>query len=462
MDALPPQATAAFAALLGARFDQSPPARDAHATDASHHAARPPLAVAYPTSVDEISAIARLCTAYKVPLIPFGTGTAVEGGIVAVHGGLTVDLSRLNRILAINTADMDATVEAGVTRNQLNDHLKAQNTGLHFPVDPGANASLGGMAATRASGSAAVGYGTMRDNVLGLKAVFADGAIVEVGGRARKSSAGYDLTRLLVGSEGTLALIAEVSLKLSRIPTAVSAAVCPFADIDAAIAAAIATLCEGIPVARLEFLDEVQMAACNQYSQLSYPEAPTLFFEFHGSDAAVVAQAEAAAEIVARHGGGPFRWATAQGERDRLWQARYDAYHACRALRPGATGYVTDVCVPITALAHCIRETRVLVQDLDFPAPLFGHVGDGNYHVVCIIEPGNEGELAQVKDLGAQLVDLALQAGGTCTGEHGIGLGKIAALEKECGPAVEIMCKIKNALDPDYLMNPGKVLRHTP
>ena len=267
---------------------------------------------------------------------------------------------------------------------------------------------------------------------------------------------------MLVGSEGTLALIAEVSRKLSRIPTAVSAAVCPFADIDAAIAAAIATLCEGIPVARLEFLDEVQMAACNQYSQLSYPEAPTLFFEFHGSDAAVVAQAEAAAEIVARHGGGPFRWATAQGERDRLWQARYDAYHACRALRPGATGYVTDVCVPITALAHCIRETRVILQDLDFPAPLFGHVGDGNYHVVCIIEPGNEGELAQVKDLGAQLVDLALQAGGTCTGEHGIGLGKIAALEKECGPAVEIMRKVKNALATDYLMNPGKVLRHTP
>ena len=267
---------------------------------------------------------------------------------------------------------------------------------------------------------------------------------------------------MLVGSEGTLALIAEITLKLSRVPTAVSAAVCPFADIDSAIAAAISTLCQGIPIARLEFLDEVQMAACNQYSHLDYPEASTLFFEFHGSDTTVVEQAEAAAEIVARYGGGPFRWATAQGQRDRLWQARYDAYHACRALRPGATGYVTDVCVPITALAHCIRETRTLLQNLDFPAPLFGHVGDGNYHVVCIIEPGNGSELAQVKELGARLVDLALQAGGTCTGEHGIGLGKIAALEKECGPAVDIMRKVKKALDPNDLMNPGKLLRHNP
>ena len=314
------------------------------------------------------------------------------------------------------------------------------------------------MAATRASGSAAVGYGTMRDNVLGLKAVFADGTVVEAGGRARKSSAGYDLTALLVGSEGTLALITEVTLRLAKLPAAISAAICPFADLDTAVAAAIDVLSAGIPVARLELLDEVQMRACNQYAGLDYEVAPTLFFEFHGSEKGVVEQAETAGEYVAQRGGGPFRWATAEGERDRLWQARYDAYYASRALRPGSVGYVTDVCVPITALARCIHQTRAALAELDFPAPLFGHVGDGNFHVVCLIEPGNAEELAQVQRLGEQIVEWALQAGGTCTGEHGIGLGKLNALEAECGPGVEVMRRIKKALDPDNLMNPGKVL----
>ena len=458
MNPIAPQALSALAALLGPRLNATPAVRRAHAADASYHAPQPPQAVAFPTSVEEVAQIARICSAHRVPIVPFGTGTAVEGGIVAVRGGLCVDLSRMNRILRVSAADMDATVEAGVTRQQLNEYLRAQETGLHFPVDPGADASLGGMAATRASGSAAVGYGTMRDNVLGLKAVFADGAVVEAGGRARKSSAGYDLTALLVGTEGTLALITEVTLRLAKLPAAVAAAVCPFADLDSAVAAAIDVLSAGVPVARLELLDEVQMRACNQYAGLDYEVAPTLFFEFHGSEKGVVQQAETAGEHVARQGGGPFRWATAAGERDRLWQARYDAYYASRALRPGSVGYVTDVCVPITALARCIHQTRAALADLDFPAPLFGHVGDGNFHVVCLIEPGNAAERAQVQRLGEQIVEWALQAGGTCTGEHGIGLGKIDALEAECGPGVEIMRRIKRALDPDHLMNPGKVL----
>ena len=459
MNPIDPQALSALAALLGPRLNATSEVRRAHAADASYHAPQPPQAVAFPASVEEVAQIARICTAHQVPIVPFGTGTAVEGGIVAVRGGLCVDLTRMNRILRISAADMDATVEAGVTRQQLNEHLRAQDTGLHFPVDPGADASLGGMAATRASGSAAVGYGTMRDNVLGLKAVFADGTVVEVGGRARKSSAGYDLTALLVGTEGTLALITEVTLRLAKLPAAISAAVCPFPDLDTAVGAAIDVLSAGIPVARLELLDEVQMQACNQYAGLDYEVAPTLFFEFHGSEKGVVEQAETAGVHVARRGGGPFRWATAEGERDRLWQARYDAYYASRALRPGSVGYVTDVCVPITALARCIHQTRAALVDLDFPAPLFGHVGDGNFHVVCLIEPGNAEELAQVQRLGEQIVEWALQAGGTCTGEHGIGLGKLDALEAECGPGVEVMRRIKKALDPDHLMNPGKVLR---
>ncbi len=459
MHPIDPQAINELEEFLGQRLSSSETIRAEHASDASYHPPHAPQAVAFPQSVDELARIARVCTAHQIPMVPFGTGTAVEGGIVAVHGGLCIDLSQMDRILRTSTADMDVTVEAGVTRKQLNNYLEAQHTGLHFPVDPGADASLGGMAATRASGSAAVGYGTMRENVLGLKAVFADGAVIEVGGRARKSSAGYDLTRLLVGSEGTLAIIVEVTLRLSKVPAAISAAVCPFADIDSAVETAIEVLGQGIAVARLEFLDEVQMQASNEYSDLDYPVAPTLFFEFHGSDTDVVEKAESVGRIVSTRGGGPFRWATAAGERDRLWQARYDAYHASRALRPGSVGYVTDVCVPISALAPCIRQTRAVLQDLPFPAPLFGHVGDGNFHVVCLIEPGNAGELAQVQHLGETIVELALEAGGTCSGEHGIGLGKIAALEAESGAGVQIMRHIKHALDPDNLMNPGKVLR---
>jgi D-lactate dehydrogenase (cytochrome) len=445
--------------LLGERLTTDDRVRSQHAADASYHPPQPPQAVAFPESNEEVVQLVRLCGAHRVPMIPYGTGTAVEGGIVASLGGLCVDLSRMNRVLRLGVPDMDATVQAGLTRQQLNQYLEAQGTGLHFPVDPGADASLGGMAATRASGSAAVRYGTMRDNVLGLKAVLADGTLISTGSRARKSSAGYDLTRLLVGSEGTLGIITEVTLRLARLPEAVSAAVCPFADIESAVAAVIEVMGRGIPLARIELLDQVQMRAVNAYSRLDYEAAPTLFFEFHGSRTSVVEQAEAAGTIARRHGGRDFRWAAGKEERDRLWQARYDAYYASLALRPGSVGYVTDVCVPISALAACIRETRKDLEDLSFPAPLFGHVGDGNFHVVCLIDPHSPRELEQVKELGRRLVARALEAGGTCTGEHGIGLGKLAALEQECGPAIQAMRAIKQALDPYNLMNPGKVLR---
>jgi D-lactate dehydrogenase (cytochrome) len=459
MDNLPPQMLNELQQLLGTRLLTDERARRQHAADASYHAPQWPQAVAYPESEAEVAALINLCAQQQFPIVPYGTGTAVEGGIVAVNGGLCIDLSRLNNILRVSAADMDATVEAGVTRLQINTYLDEQKTGLYFPVDPGADASLGGMASTRASGSAAVRYGTMRDNTLGLRAVLADGTAITTGGRARKSSAGYDLTRLLVGAEGTLGIITEVTLRLAHRPSAVSAAVCPFATIENAVDAAIAVIGCGIPVARLELLDTVQMQAVNSFSNLDYEEAPTLFLEFHGSESAVIEQAKSAGQILQRHDSGRFRWATEKNERNKLWQARHDAYHAARALRPGSVGYVTDVCVPITALAPCIAQTREIIKDLPFPAPLFGHVGDGNYHVVCLIEPDNASELKKVQEVGRRIIALALAAGGTCSGEHGIGLGKIEALEQECGPAIEVMRAIKKALDPNNIMNPGKVLR---
>ena len=444
--------------ILGDRLSTSSADRGARARDASHHRPEAPDAVAFPTSTEEVARVLAVCHAHRFPVIPHGAGTAVEGGIVAVHGGLCLDLRRMDRIVEVNGADMDARVEAGVRRKQLNRHLEETGTGLHFPVDPGADATLGGMAATRASGTEAVGYGTMRENVLGLTAVLADGRVVRTGTRARKSSAGYDLTRLLVGSEGTLAVITEVGLRLAPVPPATAAAVCPFPTVAAAVDCVLELL-PGPAPARCELLDEVQMEATRRYAGLDHEPRPTLFLEFHGTPERVEEAARAADGIASRFGGGPFRWATERAERERLWQARHDGYYASLALRPGSVGYVTDVCVPVSSLAECIERTRREIDACGLTAPLYGHVGDGNFHVVVLIDPDDPGELAVARGLGERIVDHALDLGGTCSGEHGIGLGKVDALERECGEAVEVMAAIKSALDPAGILNPGKVLR---
>lgn len=458
---------AAFAQLaefLGDRFVSSDAVRAEHACDVSRHDPIPPDAVAFPISTEEVGRIVRICNASGVPVIPFGTGTAVEGGVIATHGGLCIDLRRMNNILRINSVDMDVRVEAGVTRQQLNrvlaDHAAVNPDAppLFFPIDPGADASLGGMAATCASGSAAVRYGTMRQSVLGLTVVLADGRVIRTGGRARKSSAGYNLTGLFVGSEGTLGIVTELTLRLQRVPEAISAAVCPFPGFDAAVDAALAVLSAGIPVARLELLDESLIAAVNAYSHLDYAVTSTLFFEFHGSAVHVAECSERVAAITSAHRGGTFRWATAEDDRKRLWQARYDAYYACLALRPNSIAYATDVCVPISNLAECIRRAKRHVGASRLPAPVFGHVGDGNFHVAIVIEKGNPAELEEARTIGRRIVDDALELEGTCTGEHGIGIGKRDVLRRECGEAVDVMQAIKSALDPQCIMNPGKVL----
>lgn len=444
--------------LLGNRLTTAKDIREDHAKDVSHHLPHLPHAVVFPHTNTEISQTVKICARHSIPIVPFGTGTGVEGAVVAIHGGICIDLTQMDQILRISKHDMDVTVQAGVTRNQLNNHLSETGTGLYFPVDPGADASLGGMAATRASGNAAVRYGTMRENVLGLTVVTADGNIIRTGGRARKSSAGYDLTRLFVGSEGTLGIITEVTLKLAKTPVAVSAAVCAFADIVAAANTAIQVIGSGIPVARLELLDEIQMGAVNIYSGLDYKVAPTLLFEFHGSESAVAEQAQTAGTIVREHGGADFEWASGAAERDRLWQARYDSYYASLSLRPGSVGYVTDVCVPISRLADCILKTKQEIQASGLVAPLLGHVGDGNFHVVFPLDPDRPEELKEAERLSQLFVEHALQMGGTCTGEHGIGLGKIEALKQEHGPGIDVMHTIKKSLDPQNIMNPGKVI----
>lgn len=444
--------------LLGDRIRTDEDIRESHAGDASYHKPMLPDAVVFPDCNEEVSKIVKCCARYRTPVVPYGTGTAVEGGIVAVRGGVCIDLNRMKRVLRIGDDDLDATVEAGVTRKQLNRHLEEAGTGLYFPVDPGADASLGGMTATRASGSAAVGYGTMRENVLGLTAILADGSIVQAGGRARKSSAGYDLVRLFVGSEGTLGIITEVTLKLARVPEAVSAAVCAFPDISSAVDAVLEMTSEGIEMARIELLDDVQMGAINAYSGFDYRVAPTLFFEFHGSESSVAERVASARPIADRHGGEDFRRANGQRERDQLWQARYDAYYASQTMRPGSVGYVTDVCVPVSRLADCILRTKEELKASALIAPLFGHVGDGNFHVVFLIDPDRPEELAEAREFGERIVEFALKMGGTCTGEHGIGMGKLAALEQEHGEGVKVMRSIKKALDPLNIMNPGKVV----
>ena len=446
---------AALAARFGDRFSLSRSLREQHANTLTWLKIEAPDAVLFAETEADVSEVVRLCAGARVPVIPFGTGTSLEGHLNAPYGGVSLDLSRMNRILAVHEADLDCVVEPGVTRKTLNDHLR--DLGLFFPVDPGADASLGGMAATRASGTNAVRYGTMRDAVLGLTAVLADGSVITTGGRARKSSAGYDLTRLLIGSEGTLGVITGLTLKLYGIPETILSAVCPFASIQGACNATIAALQMGLPLARIELADEVQIRACNAYSHLALPEMPTLFLEFHGTAASAREQVEAFAEIARAEGGGEFDWAERQEDRTRLWQARHDAYWAARALKPGAEVLSTDVCVPISSLAACVGETRQDIDRLGLLAPIVGHVGDGNFHVLPLIDPSDPEERGKVQDFLDRLIDRALGFGGTCTGEHGVGQGKIRYLAQEHGPGIEVMAAIKKALDPLNILNPGKI-----
>ncbi len=441
--------------LLGERLSTASDVRESHGKDISYHTPAPPDAVAFPLSTDEVSRIVRICAQHETPMIPFGAGTSVEGQVTAPHGGLSIDLSRMNRILRVHEADMDAVVQPGVTRQQLDRHL--EQAGLFFPVDPGAEATLGGMASTRASGSNAVRYGTMRENVLGLEVVLPDGRVIKTGGRARKSSAGFDLTRLFVGAEGTLGVITALSLRLQPVPEAISSAVCPFPSLESAVNSVIRTIRCGIAVARVELLDEVTMQAVGRYSKLDYPEVPTLFFEFHGSRQAVAEQAQAVAAIATEFGGEAFRWAVDPEERRRLWQARHEAFYAIEASRPGAQAVISDVCVPISRLAECILQTKQDLAEAPVPTPLFGHVGDGNFHLVFLIDLDDPQERETVKRINHRLVTRALALDGTCTGEHGIGVGKRGFLVEEHGEAVEVMRTIKQAIDPHNLMNPGKI-----
>ncbi len=441
---------------LGERFQTGQAIREQHAHTTTYIPTQAPDGVAFCETTEEVQSVVRACAEHRVPVIAFGVGTSLEGHVNAPGGGISVDLSRMNRILAVNAEDLDCRVEPGVTREQLNQHLR--DTGLFFPIDPGANATLGGMAATRASGTNAVRYGTMRENVLSLVAVMADGEIVKTGGRARKSSAGYDLTRLLVGSEGTLGIITELTLKLQGIPQAISGGVCPFPTLEAASQAVIQTIQMGIPVARIELVNALQMRAMKTYSKLDYPESPCLFLEFHGSDAGVAEQAETFGMIAEENGGGPFLWTAVAEERSKLWKARHDAYWASLTLRPGAKGLSTDVCVPISRLAECVAATEVDIVEMGLIAPIVGHAGDGNFHVLALMDPEDAGEVALVERFVARLNMRAIAMEGTCTGEHGVGQGKVGFLKAEHGHGLDVMRQIKRALDPDNIMNPGKIL----
>ncbi len=450
------EAVRALQAQFGARVSVLPDICAAHGRDLSLHPGMPPDAVAFPESTEEVAQIARLCSAHHTPMIPFGAGTSLEGHVAAVRGGVSVDLSGMNKVLEVGQQDLDCLVEAGVTRQQLNADLR--DTGLFFPVDPGADASFGGMCATGASGTNAVRYGTMRENVLGLTVVLPSGEIIETGGRARKSSAGYDLTRLFIGSEGTLGFITKVRLRLTGIPESISAGLCAFDDMEGAVNAVILTIQMGLPVARIELLDEKAVRGCNAYSHLDMEEKPTLFLEFHGSPQSVKEQAERFGEISLEHGGGAFEWATREEERNRLWTARHNAFYAGLNMRPGSKALTTDVCVPISRLADCILETKADIGDSALIAPLVGHVGDGNFHLVFLIDPDSAEEEREANRLNDRLVLRALAMGGTCTGEHGVGLGKKALLAQEHGSALGLMRTLKHAIDPQDLMNPGKIL----
>ena len=417
----------------------------------------PPDVVVFPESNEEVSAIVRLCHLARVPVIPFGVGTSVEGHVAALYGGVCVDLSRMHRMLEVNVEDLDCRVQAGMTREQVNAELKG--TGLFFPIDPGADATIGGMAATRASGTNAVRYGTMRENVLGLTVVAADGRVIRTGGRARKSSAGYDLTRLFVGAEGTLGVITEIRLRLYGVPEAIVAAVCQFPDLASAVSTVIAAMQTGIPVARIELLDDVQMDACIRYSKLEgFEVKPTLFFEFHGSASAVQEQTGAMQAISDEFGGSAYQWASQAEDRNRLWKARHAAYYAGLALKPGAVGFATDACVPISRLADCILETKADIEQTGLIAPIVGHVGDGNFHLIVLFDPNDPKQRERADALAHRVSLRAIRMGGTCTGEHGIGWHKLDVLEQEHGEAVDLMRAVKRALDPLNIMNPGKTV----
>lgn len=455
MSPLSPLAVAALSARFGERFTASEAARAQHAHGESHHRAAPPDAVVFAETAEEVAALMKLCAEHRIPVIPFGAGTSLEGHLLALRGGIALDLTRMDAILRVSPEDLDCTVQPGVTRGRLNAHLR--DLGLFFPIDPGADATLGGMAATRASGTNAVRYGTMRENVLALTVVLADGRIIRTGSRARKSSAGYDLTRLFVGSEGTLGILTEITLRLHGLPSSVSAALCSFPEVGPAVEAAIAVVQQGIPVARMELMDRGLIAAVNRRSGLSLPPRDALVFEFHGSPEGAAEQVARVGEIVREHGGEDFEWADSPEARSRLWKARHDAYYAVVSQRPGAKGWTSDVCVPVSELSGAVLHARALLEGCAVPAAILGHVGDGNFHVVFAVDSENEAEMAQVAAINKAMVERAIAVGGTCTGEHGIGIGKAAYLRAEQGEAVEAMKALKAALDPLEILNPGKI-----
>ncbi len=452
-----PELIQRLAERFGDRLGRSDAVRERFGKDESYHPSVPPDAVVTVHDTNEVAAVAKLCSDYATPVIAYGAGTSLEGSVSALSGGVAVNLQEMNAIVEVHHDDLDVVVQPGVTRRQLNAHLR--DSGLFFPVDPGADASVGGMISTRASGTNAVRYGTMRENVLALEVVLADGRVIRTGGRARKSAAGYDLTHLFTGAEGTLGIITEATLRLYGIPEAMSAAVCSFKSLDAAVQTVIQTIQLGVPVARIELLDEVQLDAINRYSKTDYPVAPTLFLEFHGTDASVKEQAETVAELAAEHGGADFHWTTNSDERNRLWRARHDAAYACKALRPNGQIWATDVCVPISRLAECIAETRADLEANRLVAPIVGHVGDGNFHLVLLVDHQDAAEVERAQAVHQRMVHRAIAMGGTCTGEHGIGYGKLDFLEHEKGEAVDVMWQIKQALDPAGIMNPGKIMR---
>jgi len=441
---------------FGTDFSSSQQSREAHGHDESYHTPHLPDAVVTVQSTEDVSDLVKLCAEYRCPVIPYGMGSSLEGQVIPLQGGVTVDFSAMNKVLRLAEDDLDVTVQAGVKRSQLNDYLK--DSGLFFPIGPGADATMGGMAGTRASGTNAVRYGTMRENVLGMTVVMADGEIITTGGRARKSASGYDLTHLMIGSEGTLGIITELTLRLHAKPEVTAAAVCNFNDLQGAVETVIKTIQADIPVARIELLDEVQIDAINRYRQLDYALKPTLFIEFSGSRLSVAEQAEKVAELSQQQGGGEFNWSTAEDEKKALWQARHDAAPAALALRPGSKMWATDVCVPISRLAECILETRKDINASGIVAPIVGHVGDGNFHTVILVDENNPEEKARSIAFNERLLERALAMGGTITGEHGIGSGKRAFLEQEHGSAVQVMRQIKLALDPLGILNPGKIV----
>jgi len=444
-------------ALLGERVSTAAAVREHHGKDESYFPYAPPDAVVFLKTTEEVRDVVNICRRHRVPMIPYGVGTSLEGHILAVQGGVSIDLSQMNQVLSVHESDLDAVVQAGVTRKQLNEHIK--HTGLFFPVDPGADATLGGMAATRASGTNAVRYGTMRENVLSLKVVLADGRIIQTSRRAKKSAAGYDLTRLFVGSEGTLGIITEVTVRLYPVQEAMSAAVCSFDSVDGCTNTVIQTIQAGVPIARCDIVCDKTVGAINAYKKTRYRVAPTVFFEFHGSRTSVVEQAETVQAIAKENGGMDFVWATKAEERSALWDARHNAYFACLQLKPGSRAVSTDVCVPISRLAECVRETMEDVKDYINPVPLLGHIGDGNFHLMFLVDPDRPEETELAKQFNKRLVERALKMEGTCTGEHGIGLGKMGSMRMELGDDVmDLMRDIKKVFDPDNLMNPGKVV----